>query len=281
VGAVTSLRQRSDAVVTAIIRDSEVEVHARIAVIATGSDIALPEQLGMVRRRAPSAIALRCYVKSEAEVDELVISFDRSIAPGYAWIFPLGDREYNVGCGAFLAHEGRARINLRQTFTKFVSQTAVARPVMRSGRVMTRLEGARLRAGLDGAVVNGPERIIPIGETIGTTYPFTGEGIGKAMETGTMAAEQIHEALRTDNVDPLRRLSSRIERELTPQYRGYLVAQRWLSNPWLTDLLAARVRLGRSLLETVAGVINETADPREVFSWRSLTPGWFRTRSRR
>jgi flavin-dependent dehydrogenase len=280
VGAVTGIRQPSSDVVTAAIHDSDVELRARVMVVATGSDVTLLDQLGMVRRRKPSAIALRCYVRSEAEIDELVISFDRAIAPGYAWIFPLGDREYNVGCGVFFGRKGRPGVNLRQAFTRFVTETAVARPVMKAGSMATPIKGARLRAGLDGTVFDGPERIVPIGETIGTTYPFTGEGIGKAMETGALAAEQIHVALSKDVDWPLRQLTAKIERELAPKYRGYLVAQRWVSIPWLTDLLAARIRLDSALRENVAGVVNETADPRAVFTWRALASGWPRSGAR-
>ncbi len=64
----------------------------------------------------------------------------------------------------------------------------------------TKLKGAVLRCGLKtGHFLNSKSsRYICIGETIGTTYPFTGEGIGKAMESGEFAAEYILERIRSD-----------------------------------------------------------------------------------
>lgn len=280
VGTVTEIRQASNKTVSATVRGSTTVPRARVLVLATGADITLLERLGTVQRREPSAIAVRCYVKSPIEMEELMISFDRTVAPGYAWIFPLGNQEYNVGCGVFFGRNGRATVNLREAFSRFVTKAAVARSVMRSGTVTTRLKGARLRAGLRGGVPDRWTRIVPIGETIGTTYPFTGEGIGKAMETGSLAAKQIHLALTKGSTAPLAELASKIERDLEPKYRGYLAAQHWLSRPWLTDLLAIRVRLDESLQETAAGIMNETVDPSTVFNWRNLAPGWLRLRAR-
>jgi len=51
------------------------------------------------RRRRPKAtpVAARCYVRSSFTIDCSVVSYGRSVLPGYAWIFPLGENEYNVG----------------------------------------------------------------------------------------------------------------------------------------------------------------------------------------
>jgi len=111
--------------------------------------------------------------------------------------------------------------------------------------------------------------VVAVGEQIGTTYPFTGEGIGKAMETGEMAAEQVSAFLDGD-ARALDAYAERVERDLRPRYHGYEVAQRWLARPWLNDLLSWRMRRGRWLREAAQGVVAETVDPARVFSWRGL-----------
>ena len=73
-------------------------------------------------------MALRCYVRSTSRIDELVVSYDREIAPGYAWIFPLGGGIYNVGCGTTVT-DGR-RMNLRRDFGAFVDRFPLARALM-------------------------------------------------------------------------------------------------------------------------------------------------------
>lgn len=251
------------------IAGSESPVRAKVALIATGASVELASGLGLVEQPGPGAVALRCYVRSSFDIDRLIISYDRTITPGYAWIFPLGAGEYNVGCGIRYRASG-ARVNLRKAYDIFIKNFPLAADLMRRAESVTPLQGAMLRCGLKGTRPLGPGNILVIGETIGATFPFTGEGIGKAMETGEIAADACHSALVTGDFSCLGEFPSRIERELGPKYLGYLLAEYWLSKPWFNDLVARRVRRSRYLQESIAGIVNETADPRETFSLRGV-----------
>jgi geranylgeranyl reductase family protein len=279
VAKVADLREGANGV-TARVAGSHRELRARIAVLATGADVALLDRLKMVERAQPSAVAVRCYVRSPVDISELIVSYDRAISPGYGWIFPLRGNEYNVGCGIFFRGAGSRKVNLRHVFDKFTKDTVQVRRLMQNRQATTPLKGARLRSGLDGAILGVGNRVVPVGEAIGATYPFTGEGIGKAIETAAVAAEYITQALEQDDLEPMRQLPGEIRRRLAPRYEGYLVAQRWLSRPWLADLVATRVRASSRLRDTAAGIINETVDPKVVFNWRTLIPKWERKRTR-
>lgn len=68
---------------------------------------------------------------------------------------------------------------------------------MRDGQIISPLKGAPLRTGLSGTrFARGG--LLGIGECIGSTFPLTGEGIGKAMETGILAAEAIMDQYHLD-----------------------------------------------------------------------------------
>jgi geranylgeranyl reductase family protein len=242
---------------------------AKYAVLATGADPVLPFRSGVVGETNPSAIALRCYVRSPVRLDRLLISYDRSILPGYAWIFPLGEGEFNVGCGVF-RNGVKARVNLRQTFERFVTGFPEARAVMEAGVQLTPLKGAQLRCGLNGCEPAKLPRTLAIGEAIAATYPFTGEGIGKAMETGELAAEILGEAIRTGESAVLSSFPARLHARVGARYFTYRVAERWLARPWLNDLIARRTRRSSFLQRAVTGLLNETVDPRIVFSVRGL-----------
>lgn len=245
-------------------------VRARFGVLATGASVNLLGKLGMLHRTAPSAAAVRCYMTSSVEIDRLIVSYDRSIAPGYAWIFPLGHGEYNVGCGVFYRRTGDRKIPLKEMFERFLDNFPAARELRKGLTARTPLLGAPLRCSLRGAGVVAKGRIIAIGESIGATFPFTGEGVGKAMETAEVAARAIAAALRTGSMEELHGLPGRLARELLPRYRGYELAEKWLSHPWLNDLIAWRAQRSQGLLELMRGVITETVDPRRVFSVRGL-----------
>jgi flavin-dependent dehydrogenase len=226
-----------------------------------------------VRRQAPSAHALRCYVRSRHPLDRLVISYDRSILPGYAWIFPLPGGEFNVGCGVPY-HEGRS-LNLRRIFERFVREFPPAVELMREAEGVSPLRGAMLRCDLEGVRPRAAGRVLFAGETIGSTFSLTGEGIGKAMETGELAAELTHESLRTGRLEPLAAFETRLRRDVAPRFRAYRIAERWLSTPRLVDLFAQRIRASSFLRAGVAGIVDESVDPRTVFSLGGLARSFF------
>lgn len=267
---VRDLEVQPDKTLRLAVDGDERRLKARVVFLATGANVSMPSKLGLVSREGPSAIALRCYVRSAVALDRLVISYDKSIAPGYAWIFPVGDGEFNVGCGVAHAGKRSAEVNLREAFQLFITSFPLASEIMRHAESISPIRGAMLRCGLTGTEPCGPGNLLVLGETIGATFPFTGEGIGKAMETGEIAAEVAHEALASGDLTRLGEFPARIEDELRPRFLGYRIAENWFSRPWLNDFASRRIRSSRFLQELFAGIVNETVDPREVFSLRGM-----------
>ena len=274
-GTVQAISRDPDGMIRASFSESSQQVRARIGIIATGADISLLKNLGMVSHLRASAVALRCYVRSSFNLNQLVISFDRSVIPGYAWIFPVGGEEYNVGCGMAYRDGVKTRGNLKEIFHNFVTEFPLVRELMKWGEILTPLQGALLRCGLKGSYPFKGKNILAIGETIGATFPFTGEGIGKAMETGELAASIVHKSLVEGNFQYLHEFPRLLEEELRPRYLGYQIAENWLSKAWLNDLIARRARKSRFLQNAFAGIITETVDPRTIFSvWGILKSLW-------
>lgn len=247
-----------------------VPLRSRIVFLATGANVEMPSKLGLVTQHRPSGVALRCYVRSPVSLDRLVVSYDRSMTPGYAWIFPLADGEFNIGCGVSYRSHSSSRVNLREAFRSFLTSFPLAADIMRHAEAISPIRGAMLRCGLSGTRPHGPGNVLVLGESIGATFPFTGEGIGKAMETGEIAAEVADEALTSGDLNRLSVFPERIERELKPKFLGYRIAENWFSRPWLNDFVARRIRSSRFLQELIAGIVNETVDPRELFSLRGI-----------
>ena len=245
-------------------------LRSRTVFLATGANVEMPSRLGLVTEHQPSGVALRCYVRSPVALDRLVISYDRSITPGYAWIFPLGNGEFNIGCGVSYRRKSGSPVNLREAFKSFLTSFPLAAEIMRHAESISPIRGAILRCGLSGTRPYGPGNVLVLGESIGATFPFTGEGIGKAMETGEIAAEVAHDALTSGDLGRLSEFPRRLENELKPKFLGYRIAENWFSRPWLNDFVARRIRSSRILQELVAGIVNETVDPREVFSLRGM-----------
>src|SRR5262249_1562418 len=185
-------------------------VSARVGVVATGASVELLEKLGLPVRRQASAMAPRCYVRSPLNLHEMVVPSDRAMFPALAWIFPLGHDESNVACGVLERSHGGDSTNLRHIFRKFMEGFPLAVELMCGGEAISPLQGARLRCGLQGVRHAGEGSLLAIGETIGATYPLTGEGVGKAMQTRELAAPGVNGALAADRTAPARALPARV-----------------------------------------------------------------------
>ena len=255
------------------------EIRSRWLVLATG---AVPQALmaaGMCERRTPSGIALRGYVKCDAmagRITALEVVWHRKLRPGYGWIFPCRDGVFNIGVGIAHSHRtlkdgrlGMKDVNLRAVFDAFVEVYAPARELMRLGQLQGELKGAPLRCALEGAQLSRPGLIVT-GEAAGTTYSFTGEGIGKALETGVHAAEVIA-ADRSGAADAQTRAAYEARLlALKPRFDLYEKANRVNVYPWLADLVIWRAKKSPRLLARMSGVLEETSNPGNLVSFKGI-----------
>jgi flavin-dependent dehydrogenase len=141
---------------------------------------------------------------------------------------------------------------------------------MQQSDTTTPLQAAALRYDFEGAYpfVKGP--IVAVGETIGTTLPFIGEGTGRAMESGKLAADAVSKALNAGDLSILAQYGQKIESEFKTLHYGYRLAERWLARPRINDFLIGRFGSSRYAQEILAGIIAETRSPKEIFSLKGL-----------
>jgi len=245
-------------------------LRAEIVVIATGTSINLADKIGVIANRQPSAVAMRAYYESDYQLEHNLMCYDRSLLPGFGWVFRVGENLYNMGCGRITGNDGAEGTSLREATETFFDEFPYARAIVKNGRRVSELSGAPLRCGLAGCREYVKDNVVCIGEVIGTTHPFTGAGIGPAMQSGVMAGEAIDQALQSNIKAPLLEYTRRIDSKMRPIHQGYLVAQNWLSHPWIGDLLSRRIRKSRFLQHRSETVMAGTADPRELFSFSSI-----------
>ncbi len=255
------------------------EVRANWVLLATG---AVPQGLlaaGMTERHTPSGVALRGYVKNDAMVGRiraLEIVWHRALTPGYGWIFPCPDGVFNIGVGLADSHTDREGVrhtgrtlNLRQVMDEFARVYAPARDLLGSGTLLGPMKGAPLRCTLEGARYSRPGLLV-VGEAAGSTYSFTGEGIGKALETGIHAAEAIAAAAPANTDAQVRADYEARLRALKPRFELYRRANLVNRHPWLADLLIWRANRSARLLRRMSGVLEETSNPGNLVSVKGM-----------
>lgn len=255
--------------------DERVTIRAPLTMLATGAAAAVLRKFDPAARRDSSGIAIRAYVRPPAGlITGLVISLERDLLPGYAWAFPVPDGLLNVGVGALRGRGiGSDDANLRQRMDALLAGKGLLGRLLGPQCPIAPYQGAPLRTGLKGSSFSRPGLVI-IGEAAGTTYALTGEGIGKAMESGLLAADLALEA--GDALPSIGRQYADTMRERYAQrFRTYDTAQRWAGFPFITDFIARRANTSRWVHERLTRVITEQALPTNVFSartiWRLLT----------
>lgn len=254
------------------------EIRCQWLVLATGAAPAATLAAGLCERRTPSAMALRTYVRHPAltaEIPNLRFVWHRRMRGGYGWIFPAPDGVFNIGVGVLDSHPDptgerrsphKAR-NLRTLFDEFLAVDPFARRLMQEGEALGELKGAPLRCDLNGAQLFAPGMLVT-GEAAGATYAFTGEGIGKAMETGIAAAETL---LESPSPDAAVRTAyeGRLE-AIRPRFEMYRKAASFNHHPWMISLVVWRARGSPRIMARLSDILNERRMPGSLLSWRGV-----------
>lgn len=268
VGHVEDLKVEADESVSAGIKGQSDRIRGKIGILATGAHISLARKLGIVTRVKPSAIAMRSYIKASTNLDSLILCYERNILPGYGWIVPLGNDEYNLGCGYFL--ENNHQRNMRTCFADFVTSFPPAKELMNGAEVLAPPRSGAIRCGLSGTEPLYRNSIVLAGETIGTTFPLTGEGIGQAMTTGVIAAAVVSETLLKNDRGQLEQYPALLKSQLRPRHDGFLHAQKWVSRPWVNDFMARRVKKSKFLRDACAEFIYNSENSHKVYSLKAI-----------
>jgi flavin-dependent dehydrogenase len=134
-------------------------------------------------------------------------TFDFGALPGgYGWIFPKRD---HLSVGIFKAIPGKA-INLKKALEKFIASEAV----LLDPRIL-HLQGHQIPLGGRKQTLH-KGRVLLVGDAANLADPWMGEGISYAVVSARLAAEQMFNALGSNQID-LSSYTNLINASITPQ----------------------------------------------------------------
>jgi len=238
-------------------------IAAQMVILADGSNASITRRLGLVQE-SPELIAVRQYLAGDAgPAERLEIHFEPWIAPGYTWVFPMGDGHVNVGTGAFAHRVRQDGLVLRQVLSRFTAdpvstegRLAQARPIgpVRGHPLRTRLGGTRTHA----------ERVLVIGDAAGLVSPLSGEGIAPALESGEMAAAHALRALAAGDFSA--RALAPYSRALQARYgadqRAARIVRLALNRPRLLNRIFRKLQQDEELALLIGYIILSHRSPR-------------------
>ena len=239
-------------------RGEDIILETPLVIAADGGAVALTRQLGLAPR-PPEWVAVRAYFEGDAgDPSQLEIHWERAIAPGYAWIFPLGDGRANVGIGAYSRDVHRLGLHLESMLERFVALSPDARSRLAEGRRAGPIHGFPLRADAPD-VQPFTAHVLVAGEAAGVVSPLTGEGIGPALRCGRLAAEHALEALERGDFSArsLAAYGHAFHRLFDRPHRAARRLRALITRPFILDRVIARAdadaAYGRMLYEILAG----------------------------
>lgn len=201
-GEAVCFERQGDDILTCSIKGLDSPIKTHVGLIATGVDSTLVKRCGGASSKYPLGVAVRRYIESSATLDHMLVDFRRDLLPGYGWAFPMGNGEYNVGCGLFI-DEKEPIPNLRESMDQFMNDNPPLRELLAKGSYTTPLKGATMKCGYREITFPDMPTLLTIGDAAGTTLFFTGEGIDMALESGEAAAKAIIEAFDSTQLSRL------------------------------------------------------------------------------
>ncbi len=121
--------------------------------------------------------------------DEMLAWFEPDFLPGYAWSFPVGNNEANVGFG--IMRGGSWRVGAMRELWAEISSRPHIRAALGPGAAPEGPPRAWPIPARVGEVPLSCGRVLFTGDAAAAADPLTGEGIGQAYATGRWAADAI------------------------------------------------------------------------------------------
>lgn len=181
------------------------------------------------------AVARRAYATGmDADIGEAMFWFDRSLFPGYGWVFPMTGGRVNVGIGILAETRRRQDVAVPALFDSFLERLRASGPPYERLELCSTPIGGIVKT-YGGAGPRHLARGVLIGDAGSFVDPMTGEGITPAMESALLAAPILLDSLRSGAFDAerLAAYDSAARAYFDPSMRFLAACATTLRNPHL------------------------------------------------
>jgi menaquinone-9 beta-reductase len=170
-----------------------------------------------------AAAAVRAYYKNVAgcHTDNFIeLHFLEGYLPGYFWIFPLPNGEANVGFGMLSDTISKRKINLKKTLLDILETRSGIKERFENASLDGEIIGFPLPMGSKRQNLSGNNYML-VGDAACLIDPLTGEGIGNAINSGLVAADQAEKCVKAQNfsADFMKDYDKRIWRVMGPELK--------------------------------------------------------------
>ena len=218
------------------------QLKCEILIVANGAHSSFTKDIAKIRMEPKYyAAGIRAYYKNVTgtNADNFIeLHFIKKMLPGYFWIFPLPNGEANVGVGMLSDAVRRKKVNLKNELQDIIDKDPIIKERFKNATLIGSVEGYGLPLGGKQRAISG-ERYLLTGDAAFLIDPFTGEGIGNALYTGRIAANQAAKALEQKDFSAaaLSAYDAEVYRVMGPELRISHRLQKLVKYAWLFNLL--------------------------------------------
>jgi geranylgeranyl reductase family protein len=235
---------------------------AKLVIVANGAHSAFTKEVAGIHMEPQHYCAgIRAYYKGVAGLSAdgfIELHFLRSLLPGYFWIFPLPNGEANVGISILSSVVRKRKLNLKKNLQHIVANDPVMKERFKNATLSSNIEGYGLPLGSKKRTISG-ERYMLTGDAAYLIDPFTGEGIGNALYSGRMAAQQAAAALKANDFSAtfMKKYDDEVYRVLGPELTLSTKIQRLANRTWLFNFLMKTAMRNKQLRELMSCMFYE------------------------
>ncbi|MCX7831609.1 MAG: NAD(P)/FAD-dependent oxidoreductase [Actinobacteria bacterium] len=218
--------------------EEELILESKIVVVATGNSIQILKNSLNVSYKDYGAVgvAVRAYYETDSMVEPYMHIFALNETwPAMGWVFPVSERIINAGIGFYIDEKkyvGRSLSNSLDLFIKILSQRkeifSKVRPIEKPKSLKILMGGTNKDIFRNG--------ILACGEAAGLVNPFTGEGMGFAIRSGSILAKVVSYGLsrKLSTSEITRIYKDEINKEFATYMRSALILKRVASSKIVT-----------------------------------------------
>jgi len=178
--------------ISVIEKKSNLHLEAKMLIGADGAQSIIAKQLiNKTLDRDHHVGSVRAYYSNVSGTDNNTteVYFDKRYLPSYLWVFPLPGNMANVGFGMLSSEIAKRKINIKKTFYDFINETPELALKFKDATEVGTLEGFGLPLGSKKMHISGNHFMLA-GDAASLIDPISGDGIGNAMLSGKLAADQ-------------------------------------------------------------------------------------------
>jgi len=248
-------------------KNSSFNPTVKLLLAADGAHSVFARKLGNIKlEKEHYCGGLRAYYQGVKGMDSdnfIELHFIKNVLPGYFWIFPLPDGRANVGIGMRSDKISKKKIDLKKMLAHIIENDPMIAPRFKQAQLEGEVKGYGLPLGSKKRKISG-EGFMLIGDAASLIDPFTGEGIGNAMMSGWLAAQQAIEALESGDCSEkqLSLYDEAVYQRLWSELKLSKVMQEMVNYPWLFNIIVNKAERNEEL-RTMISCMFEDLDMRQ------------------